>query len=362
MTPLPAANIHVKAIQAFGPSDAWAAGTHWVRLVPPWVTEQVVLRWDGRTWQTIDLGRAGDVVALAGTSSDNLWAVASETTGAAVHHWNGSTWTTTPPPADPDGRISLGTAAAAGDTIWVAGNIQHPPSIQAALLRWTGTAWTREQLPVPGESSWLTSMSARAPDDVWAVGRTRPTADAKYEAYVLHFDGNRWSRIPTPSQAHDVLTNTVKAVSANEVWVAGAIGDNNGPGSERPFQAFAMRWNGQDWTGTPTPPTPNAAYLADLATDGSTRWAGGATRTSILKFTGQDWVDGPPPMPGHPKVLALADIPGDGLWAIGDGHDAVPGTPWTMSFIARLTPTPPRRVPASLKHARTVRSACAGPC
>ena len=60
------------------------------------------------------------------------------------------------------------------------------------VMHWDGKSWTKVEAGLPARfGSW--HVWARGPDDVWIGG----AGDRVHSA--THFDGQRWSQIPTPA-------------------------------------------------------------------------------------------------------------------------------------------------------------------
>lgn len=67
-------------------------------------------------------------------------------------------------------------------------------------------------------------------------------------ATAVHWNGNGWSVVPTPSQADRVRhLHAVSAVSATNVW---AVGAERSQGID---EALIEHWNGSDWSVAPAP-------------------------------------------------------------------------------------------------------------
>src|SRR2546427_4800062 len=68
----------------------------------------------------------------------------------------------------------------------------------------------------------LHSVSALAENDVWAVGVSYNTERTLGSTLIEHWNGSRWSVVPSPNPSSSVnMINAVAAVSANDVWAVG---------------------------------------------------------------------------------------------------------------------------------------------
>jgi hypothetical protein len=76
-----------ETVAALPGGEAWAAG------------QGIMARWNGHAWaavpdQIAGASTVGDVLGLAGTSANDVWAVgtADLSDNADIEHWNGRTW------------------------------------------------------------------------------------------------------------------------------------------------------------------------------------------------------------------------------------------------------------------------------
>jgi hypothetical protein len=61
------------------------------------------------------------------------------------------------------------------------------------VLHWNGTRWTRVPSPSPGGSSGLTGVSAPTGPDAWASGFYIPAAGGEV-TLLLHWNGTSWTQ------------------------------------------------------------------------------------------------------------------------------------------------------------------------
>src|SRR5437764_12683640 len=87
----------------------------------------------------------------------------------------------------------------------------------------SGAAWQIIASPNgSGQVNELHSVSALAENDVWAVGVSYNTERTLGSTLIEHWNGSRWSVVPSPNPSSSVnMINAVAAVSANEVWAVG---------------------------------------------------------------------------------------------------------------------------------------------
>lgn len=174
------------AVDALSPDAAWAVGrsSNGVGDMP------TAAQWDGGAWTLLPTpldvteGAFTDVAAI---STDDVWAVgyegdaeAGEERALAVH-WNGLEWETAPvQPAIGGGRSGLlAIAGSSGSDLWAVGYQHNRP----VIVRYDGQVWARSTSDVQGAVNAITNL---APDDAWAVGER-----------VQHWDGSAWGELGT---------------------------------------------------------------------------------------------------------------------------------------------------------------------
>lgn len=171
----------------------------------------VLLRWDGTTWKAMS-GVPSTLSGIWGSKETDLWGIGSSggSSGTGlVHHFDGSTWTT----SQLSGAAALsaihGTDAS---NVWVLDSLGQ-------VFKWDGAAWEKQDISTGGR---LRSIFARAADDVWAVGLAGATA---------HWDGATWTAMDIP------FTEDLAGVygsAGNSIWAVGSYGR-------------ILHWNGSSW-------------------------------------------------------------------------------------------------------------------
>jgi hypothetical protein len=107
---------------------------------------------------------------------------------------------------------------------------------------WNGSAWS--QVPTPNVVRFdekLNAVSAAAANDVWAVGSTNRTAFAHTDPLAAHWDGTRWTIVPTPTTtggSKSILFGVANLGGGN-AWAVGRSAAN---------RALVEHWNGSAWT------------------------------------------------------------------------------------------------------------------
>jgi hypothetical protein len=295
---------------------AAAAATPWIRVPSPNRGDQ-----------------SSYLSALAAISPSDVWTVGAwyrpiSTPGTLTEHWNGSAWSIVPSPNVTQGYNELyGIAAGSSTDVWAVGyhNIAAYGSEKTMALHWNGSRWsvvpTRNLGP---NANFLLAASAVASDDVWAVGLGASTSNEVGRPLIQHWDGARWSLVPNPSLggAFGIL-NEVVTLASDDVWT---VGSHDG-------STLIEHWDGSSWTVVPSPngPLAESELYAVSAAGPDDLWAVGqsynflAGETLAEHWDGAAWtvvpsLDAVPPFTALYGVHALG--PND-VWAVGSTYDPV---------------------------------------
>ncbi len=318
-------------VAAVSASDVWAVGLS---------GGGIILNYNGSTWtETQPTGDQGFFWGVAAPSANSAWAVGgTDWSGSEpmIYQWNGTSWTEQTVPAPPSGGfldsvtvISATDAWAAGQTGGGPGNGQGAGD-RTLIYHWNGTAWTQVPCPTPAPGGGLSGISGTSANDVWAVGWTGTSSnDGTLRTLILHWNGMKWSRVPSPSDAPGVRVrlSAVAALSASNAW---AVGDQHEDSNRL---VFIVHWNGKDWTAVHSPTPRNGADLLGVsALSARDIWAVGQTShdgachprycaPAIVHWNGSRWsvVPDPPGLPGHYLNLfwSVAAISPSDAWAVG---------------------------------------------
>ena len=150
------------------------------------------------------------------------------------------------------------------------------------LLHWNGTKWSQVPSPNPGPLSALDGVTAVSPTDAWAAGSyCTTTSCAVADTLLLHWNGTKWSQVssPNPGPIENSLSG-VTAVSPTDVWVTG---DYCAPKCGGHVRTLIMHWNGTAWTTVSSPDPGNINFLTGVAATASgNAWTvGGTCLTSV---------------------------------------------------------------------------------
>jgi hypothetical protein len=138
--------------------------------------------------------------------------------------------------------------------VWAVGGAPYFDEESSVALHWDGETWSR--IPSPSDIWYFQAVAVVGSDDVWAVGRTGKSFG---EARVTHWDGEAWAEPAFPA-ADEAYTTSVAGPAADDVWVGGATGGAFGPA--RPYLAH---WDGETWT-TVNPKTRIPSGIVDELT------------------------------------------------------------------------------------------------
>jgi hypothetical protein len=274
---------------------------------------------------------------ISGTSASDIWTVGSFQEVLAgppfykqndlIMHWNGTGWFTYPP-------MNLSTTlddlwdveAIAPNNVWAVGIFNGASDPRAEILHFNGTQWTAQNPPNITGGSGLFSMDATAANDIWAAGAK--TGSPTRPAYIQHYNGSSWSEIAVPPVG--LYRNEfawIDAITATDVWAGGFFGETTGD-----FHAMVMRWNGSAWQNIPLPSAitaPQGEVISLKAISANDVWvlgyylAGGGFK---LHWDGITWTEMPEPNGGGGAFAALA--PND-VFSVGSEIWHWDGALWT---------------------------------
>ena len=152
----------------------------------------------------------------------------------------------------PSTEILYGTFALSPSDIWAVG-------FNGTTLHYDGQKW--KKIPVPGSLNtyYLNAVWASGPNDVWAVGQL---------GLILRWDGTSWN-LQTGGGSYDL--NGAWGFNANDVWAVGS-------------QGYTWHWNGSTWSAA-TSPTASTKISGVWGSATNDIWAAGAGGY-ILHYTG----------------------------------------------------------------------------
>lgn len=199
----------------------------------------------------------------------------------------GLVWSTVP--ISSSGALR-GVAAVSANDVWAVGHTFESPKANL-IQHWDGAKWSSMPTPRTGSGdNLLYAVAALAPDDVWAVGQY---GSAPIQTLTLHWNGKAWKIVSSPDiQGSDSTLAAIAAISENDVWAAGSsyspgIGTLV-PGVQRKSSPLLEHWNGHAWSIVATPAVAEQSSLSAIAAIATSDiWAGGSTSTCDAQYP--DW-------------------------------------------------------------------------
>lgn len=181
----------------------------------------VAARYQDGAWEPLDTGLSGTTLyGIWGAAPDDLWAVggpsarapADEREGDVVLHFDGQSWQRQTIQAlldkpDSAGKNIFKVWGTSADHAVIVGD-------SGLVLVWDGSTWERQDSGAAGET--LFTVWGRGPDDVYAVGGLGAPV-------MIHWDGAAWNRIELPAEAPQVIQG-VWTAPGQPVYVAGWYG------------------------------------------------------------------------------------------------------------------------------------------
>lgn len=245
------------------------------------------------------------------------------------------------------GNQLMAVTVVSANDVWAVGFSPHPSGTPLYIRRtliehWNGSSWSVVTSPNPGADTYveLNGVAAISANDIWAVGHGGDPGSIPLETLTEHWDGSRWSIIPSPNPGtyNGNVLNAVAAISANDVW---AVGWYQSGSTGQEGGALTMHWDGTQWTVIPNPSRATLYGVTVLASNDV--WAVGDQ--SILHWNGANWSNVSFPLPPNgsfPRLRGISAVSANDIWAAGfsqwssfDGTRSAPltyhwdGTSWS---------------------------------
>ena len=306
--------------------EAWAVGT----AVSHGATQTLTEHWDGSSWAVVpspDPGRDSFLTGIRAVSPGTVWAVGYFTSGAArrtlILHWAGTRWERVPSPSPGQDSELFSVRIVSAHNAWAVGFTGHSrrSSQKTLILHWNGMRWERVPSPSPGRAGSdddLFSVTATSPRDAWAVGYIFRLP--RIRTLILHWNGRHWAHVASPSPGSDAELFSVAATSRSNAWAVGPV---------TPSKTFILHWDGRRWKRVASPNQGGAGQgntlAAVTATSSRNAWAvgfyffnGAAHHTLVLHWNGARWVHQRTPAQGDSSSLFGVDARSAGsAWAVG---------------------------------------------
>ena len=243
---------NMTAVSVLKPNDVWAIGYTFSGQQ----LTSVIQHFNGTKWSVVPSPHftgGEQLFAVKAVASNDVFAVGqlnsnSQKASPLVEHFDGTTWSVIPgPPVAAGQTLSLHSIAATSHRdVWVTGF--GGPVFFSVISHFDGQKFTNVAFPLPGAN--LGQIAAIAPNDAWVVGGKAATATTQ-ATLTAHWNGQRWTVVPSPNATASDSLGSVSAISSNDVWAVGCgnfCGSDTGAGS-----LLVEHWDGTQWTINPTP-------------------------------------------------------------------------------------------------------------
>jgi Phosphoesterase family len=188
--------------------------------------------------------------------------------------------------------------------------------------------WTVQRTALAGTNdNSLGAIAGSSPSDVWAVGDFLPdTAHSNQDAtltFAEHYDGTRWSFVPTPNTGANFNSFDGLTASGGQAWAVGEY--LNGSFQDR---ALIEWWDGSRWSilTVPQPGSVRDMFFGASALSPSDVWVVGDQEGRSGKFEtlaehwdGTAWsvVTTPDPGSSGNHLYAVDAVSPNDVWAVG---------------------------------------------
>jgi hypothetical protein len=313
------------------PHEAWAVGDYYTaREGGPHGT--FIERWDGRRWRlaSAPIPRGAILWSVSASGEGNVWAVGqADRGGQLIEHWDGVRWRVVAPPSRDDG-ILYGVAARTPRDAWAVGVHNRGGGGRTLIEHWDGTSWTVVPSPNPpriGRRSYaiLQAVVVISPTNAWAAGSsgTFPAVTAVTRTLTEHWDGRRWTIVPSPNVRSGRVTNDILfsiSGTPNGVWAVGSWGSVPGGYGGKGDHPLALHWNGRRWSLVPPAALGHRGlFSAVLARNGGVWTVGDRGHQPHQQTLIEHWNGARLSIVPSPRGFGLASLSGarGPAWAVG---------------------------------------------
>ena len=250
---------------------------------------------------TPDIGSVG---SMSANKETNIWATSANSSVSL--HFNGTSWVTVP--MAKASRVNK-VAVLSSSNVWAVG--QQTNAKFSQIQHFNGTAWSVVSSPHLANGDSLNSLKAISAINIFAVGTSVDSLNNR-TPFIEHFDGTKWSIASVPHITGGQLTD-IAIVSPTDIWAVGGV-------SGATPAALTMHLNGLQWTRVPAP---SAALLAVTALAANNVWAAGVQlgRSTVIEhWNGTSWKVVTSPNTGTATALnSISAISPTDIWAAGCG-------------------------------------------
>ena len=268
--------------------------------------------------QGID-ARAGNDAWIVGWSA--VKGVSGTLTRNYAAHWDGSSWKIVKPAhltGSKNEQLSSVTMVSKND-VWAVGSYSNTSSDESfpEIQHWDGVRWSIVPSPAMGTSDALYDVAAISTDDVWATGASYPGGGTSL-VLIEHWNGTRWRVVSHPFVGTDqTLADVARIPGTSRAWTVGYTGNGT--------ELLTGRSAGTTWTQIPAPaPDTTSSRLYGVSPRSMTdAWAVGVfdsgKQTLVERWNGTDWSIVPSPNVGTEgtELVAVAAFSPTGAVAVG---------------------------------------------
>lgn len=265
-------------VVARSPDDVWAVGS--ASSSATQASQPLIEHWNGMQWSIVSKskgahqqGESARLSRLVALSANNVWGVGTSIDPSGhsttlIEHWTGTTWMIVPSPSPGSMQNELrGAVAVSANDIWAVGffaNSTTQAMGHTLIEHWDGTRWSTVPSPEVGSNSTvLNAMTAVFANNIWAIGVSSHNTTSLNMGHTLieHWDGTRWSIVPSPNAGAEENFASLTAIATNDIWAVG-ISSNGSESNE--VQGLTLHWDGGQWTIIPSPNLGGRTLLSSI--------------------------------------------------------------------------------------------------
>lgn len=224
-------------------------------------------------------------------------------------------------------NVFNGVAATATNDAWAAGYYKDNSTFAELTLieHWNGSRWSIVPSPNVGTNSFLYGIAASSASNAWAVGAYEDSKGASH-ALTEQWNGSSWNVVSNPASYLSELFG-VTVISANDVW---AVGDQKAV----PVQTLIEHWNGTSLSivSSPSPGSVQNSLRAVASVKGTNQvWTVGysqsgvahSPQTLIERWNGTQWnvVASQNPGSGYNQLWGVTTVSASDIWAVGNTNN-----------------------------------------
>lgn len=199
----------IRGLSGSSSSDVWAVASESCPFLPDSTLSSSktseILHWDGTAWSRV-VSRDGELTVVAASGPDDVWAAGFKLTKNFVMHWDGTSWQEL---AIPLQHTPTSMWSRASNDVWMVSSYVGSGPFTDRIQHWDGTKWQGVSLPTYPE--WQCGVWSSGPNDVWSQGMRGG----------WRFDGAAWSTRGLPLQMKTLSTCAIWGSGPDDVWIGG---------------------------------------------------------------------------------------------------------------------------------------------